>query len=49
VGDFKGSDEAHRFIRETAASLGVRIVETDKDEDDWDVSEFYLKTNPGAI
>jgi len=49
VGDFKGSDEAYRFIRETATSLGVRITETDKDEDDWDVSEFYLKTNPGAI
>jgi ATP-dependent Lhr-like helicase len=49
VDDFKGTDEAHRFIRETAASLGVRIAEGDGNDDDWDVSEFYLKTNPGAL
>ena len=49
VGEFKGSDKAMRFIRETAKQLGVKIEEGERPEDeDWDVSEFYLKTNPGA-
>ncbi|MDR1403978.1 MAG: ATP-dependent helicase [Candidatus Methanoplasma sp.] len=49
VGDFRGSDKAYRFMRETAKSLGVKIEETKpQEEEDWDVSEFYLKTNPGA-
>ena len=46
IEDVKGSKEVMRFIRETAAQLGVRIEEPD---DDWDVSEFYLKTNPGTM
>lgn len=49
VEDFRGTDEAQRFMRETATSLGVRIIEEDPEDDDWDVSEFYLKTNPGAL
>lgn len=49
VEEFKGSDAAYRFLRETATSLGVRIVEKDPEDEDWDVSEFYLKTNPGAL
>lgn len=49
VEEFKGSDKAMRFIRETAKQLGVKIEEGERPEDeDWDVSEFYLKTNPGA-
>ena len=49
VEDFKGSDKANRYIKEVAKSLGVKIDEGKSSEDeDWDVSEFYLKTNPGA-
>ena len=49
IEDFKGPEEAYRFLKETAIMLGVKIVEKDNDDDDWDVSEFYLKTNPGAV
>lgn len=49
VEDFKGSDKALRYIRELAKTLGVKIEDEKSEEDeDWDVSEFYLKTNPGA-
>ncbi|MBP6021263.1 MAG: ATP-dependent helicase [Candidatus Methanomethylophilaceae archaeon] len=49
VEDFKGSDKAMRFIIDTAKQLGVKIDDGRHPEDeDWDVSEFYLKTNPGA-
>ncbi len=44
---FEGSDAAMRQIRETARQLGVRLDEGDEPEEDWDVSEFYLKTHPG--
>jgi ATP-dependent Lhr-like helicase len=50
VEKFKGSDKAYKCIKDTAKSLGVKIEEKKAQEDeDWDVSEFYLKTNPGAI
>jgi ATP-dependent Lhr-like helicase len=50
VENFKGSDKAHKHIRDLAKSLGVKIEEKKHaEEEDWDVSEFYLKTNPGAI
>ena len=50
VENFKGSDKAYKCIRDTAKSLGVKIEEKKSQEDeDWDVSEFYLKTNPGAV
>ena len=50
VEDFKGTDEAQRFLRETAIAFGVKIEKEEDPEDrDWNVSEFYLKTNPGAI
>lgn len=50
VEGFEGSDKANRFIKDVAKSLGVKIEEVKPQEDeDWDVSEFYLKTNPGAI
>jgi len=49
VKDFEGTDEAMRFIHDTARSLGAVIDNGEKDEDeDWDVTEFYIKTNPGA-
>ncbi|MDR2698936.1 MAG: ATP-dependent helicase, partial [Candidatus Methanoplasma sp.] len=45
VENFRGSDKAYKHIKETARSLGVKIEETKpSEEEDWDVSEFYLKT-----
>ena len=51
VEDFTGSPEAKRFLKNTAASMGVSIEDNRRaDEDkDWDVSEFYLKANPGVL
>jgi ATP-dependent Lhr-like helicase len=50
VEGFEGSDKAYKLIKETAKNLGVKIEETKQsEEEDWDVSEFYLKTNPGAL
>lgn len=50
IDEFKGGDEAKRFLREMSISLGVKIDKEERAEDrDWDVSEFYLKTNPGAV
>ncbi len=51
VEEFKGSPEAKRYLKELSVSLGVRIdanqrVQEDKD---WDISEFYIKTNPGVL
>ncbi|MDR3283491.1 MAG: ATP-dependent helicase [Candidatus Methanoplasma sp.] len=50
VEDFEGSDKANLFVKKTARSCGVRIDSRKKsdDSDDWSISEFYLKTNPGA-
>ena len=50
VENFKGSDKAYRHMKEIAKSLGVKIEEKKpQEEEDWDISEFYLKTNPGAV
>ena len=50
VENFKGSDKAYKHMKEIARSLGVKMEEKKPQEDeDWDASEFYLKTNPGAI
>ena len=51
VEDFKGSPEAKRYIKDLSISLGVKIEDTQRiqEDKDWDVSEFYIKTNPGAI
>ena len=50
VENFKGSDKAFKHMKEVAKSLGVKIEDRKPPEDeDWDVSEFYLKTNPGAV
>jgi len=49
VEGFKGNDKSRKFIKDVARSLGVRIEEKRSAEDEeWDISEFYLKTNPGA-
>ncbi|MDR3205699.1 MAG: ATP-dependent helicase [Candidatus Methanoplasma sp.] len=50
VENFEGSDKANLFVKKTARSCGVRIEDRKKvdDNDDWSISEFYLKTNPGA-
>jgi len=51
VEGFRGSEKAYRHMKDTAKALGVKIEErkASEEEEDWDVSEFYLKTNPGAI
>ena len=47
--DFEGSDRALRIMKETAQSVGVSLeTERQREDDDWDVSEFYVKVNPGA-
>ena len=49
VEDFDGSDRAMRIMKETAQSVGVSLeTERQREDDDWDVSEFYVKVNPGA-
>jgi len=49
VENFKGSDKAYKYMKEVAKSLGVKIEDKKpQEEEDWDISEFYLKTNPGA-
>ncbi len=50
VEEFKGSPEAKRYLREIAASIGVKLDKDQRvqEDDDWDISEFYIKTNPGA-
>jgi ATP-dependent Lhr-like helicase len=49
VEDFEGSDRAMRIMKETAQSVGVSLeTERQREDDDWDVSEFYVKVNPGA-
>jgi ATP-dependent Lhr-like helicase len=50
VENFKGSEKAFKYMKDVAKAQGVKFEEKKtSEEDDWDVSEFYLKTNPGAI
>ena len=50
VENFKGNEKGRKFIRDLARSLGVKLEEKKSSEDDeWEISEFYLKTNPGAV
>jgi len=50
IEDMKGTDEAVKFVKDLAASLGVPSERRKKEEDkDWDVCEFYHKTHPGSI
>ncbi|MCQ2069772.1 MAG: ATP-dependent helicase [archaeon] len=46
--DFEGSDLARKLLDDTARSYGVSMVSgRTSDDEDWDASEFYTKTNPG--
>lgn len=48
VEEFEGSDRASRVMKETAQLVGVRIEsQREREDDDWDVSEFYSKLNLG--
>ena len=51
VEDFKGSPEAKRYLKDLSLSLGVSIEDHKKEQEDkdWDLSEFFIKSNPGAI
>ena len=47
--EFEGSDRASRVIKETAQACGVRLeTQRQREDDDWDVSEFYTKLNLGS-
>ncbi len=49
VEEFEGSDRASRVLKEAAQSVGVRLEsEREREDDDWDVSEFYSKLNLGS-
>ena len=49
VEEFQGTDRAARILREAAQSVGVRLeTQRQREDDDWDVSEFYTKVNLGA-
>ncbi len=49
VEEFEGTDRADRVLREAAQSVGMRLEsERQREDEDWDVSEFYIKVNPGA-
>ena len=49
VEGFEGSERASRILKEAAQSVGVRLeTQRQREDDDWDVSEFYMKVNPGA-
>lgn len=49
VENFEGSDRAARILKEVAQAAGVRLEsKRERDDDDWDVSEFYTKVNLGA-
>ena len=49
VEDFQGSERAARMMKEAAQSVGTRLdTQRQREDDDWDVSEFYTKVNTGA-
>jgi ATP-dependent Lhr-like helicase len=49
VEDFQGNDRAARMMKEAAQSVGARLdTQRQRDDEDWDVSEFYTKVNTGA-
>ncbi len=49
VEEFEGNDRASRVLKETAQAVGVRLEsQRERDDDDWDVSEFYTKLNLGS-
>ena len=49
VEEFEGNDRASRMMKEAAQSVGIRLdTQRQRDDEDWDVSEFYTKVNMGA-
>ncbi len=49
VEDFQGTERASRMMKEAAQSVGMRLdTQRQREDDDWDVSEFYTKVNTGA-
>jgi ATP-dependent Lhr-like helicase len=49
VEEFQGSERAARMMKEVAQSLGMRLEsQRQREDEDWDVSEFYTKVNTGA-
>ena len=38
-----------RFLKMVASSLGVSIEKKDTEIDDWNIAEFYAKTNPDGF
>ena len=49
VEEFKGNDRAERMLKEAAQSVGARLeTQRQREDEDWDVSEFYTKVNTGA-
>ncbi|MDO5861847.1 MAG: ATP-dependent helicase [Thermoplasmata archaeon] len=49
VEEFEGTDRASRVLKEAAQQVGVRLESArQREDDDWDVSEFYTKLNLGA-
>ncbi|NLL94340.1 MAG: ATP-dependent helicase [Thermoplasmatales archaeon] len=49
VENFEGSARAERALNDAVVALGHSILgPREKEDEDWDVSEFYLRINPGA-
>jgi ATP-dependent Lhr-like helicase len=49
IEEFEGDDRAMRIMKEAGQSVGMRLDSArQREDDDWDVSEFYTKVNPGA-
>ena len=50
VDDFKGPDDMLRFVKMTASKYGVSLrKDNERESDEWDSMEFYLKSNPGVM
>ena len=49
VEEFQGNERAERMMKEAAQSVGARLdTQRQREDEDWDVSEFYTKVNTGA-
>ena len=50
VEDFKGPMDIMRFVKMTASKYGVSLrKDSERESDEWDSMEFYLKSNPGIM
>ena len=50
VEEFKGPMDILRFVKMTASKYGVSLrKDSDRESDEWDSMEFYLKSNPGVM